>query len=101
MVKSVPERNIERLFDSYPHGTLAFMAAGCGVIAVATLGLEVWTGQVLARALGMSSGFVSAPLGVATVVLSALLARVQWRWAFVALGLGVAYWVSFMYLMMH
>lgn len=96
MIESARGRSSERLFESYPHGTLAFMAAGCGVIALATLGLEVWTGQVLAAALGMQSGFVSAPLGAATVVLSALVARVEWRWALMSLSCGVVYWMIFM-----
>lgn len=95
MSKPESAKNVEKLFESFPHGTLAFMATGCGVIAVATLGLEVWTGRVHAAALGVPFVFVSAPLGVATAVLGGLMARVKWTWALPALSFSVAYWTIF------
>lgn len=96
-----PVSRYEKFFESFPHGTLAFMAIGCGVIAVATLGLEIWTGQVHAAALGVPLGFVSAPLGVATILLSGLVAQVNWRWALLAVSFSVAYWALFVLYMVR
>lgn len=85
----------EKLFGSYPQATLAFMAAGCGFIAVATLFLELMTSRVLAVALEMPIAFLSLPMGVATMILAGLTARTSWKHAAPALAFGAVYWVSF------
>lgn len=88
-------KNNEALFESFPHTTLAMMAAGSGVIAVVTLIMEILTSQAHAMALALPLHFVSLPMGVATMILAGLVARANWRYALPALGLGVIYWSTY------
>ncbi len=90
-----PVKHNEKLFESFPHGTLAMMSVGAGLIAVVTLMMELVTNQLHAGALDLAFGFVSVPMGVATMVLAGLMARVNLRYALPALVLGVGYWVTF------
>lgn len=83
------------LFSSNPTALLALLATGTGAIAVAALGLEIWTGAKLAGLADMGVPFVSAPLGVATFVLAALTARSNALWSVPAFVLGAAYWIIF------
>ncbi len=89
-------KNNEKLFESYPHATLAMMAAGCGFIAVTTLMMEVLTSQIHALVLELPVHFVSIPMGVATMVIAGLVARTNWKYALPALGFGVVYWVTYL-----
>lgn len=93
--KGKPKNN-ERLFESYPHVTLAMMGVGCGFIAVVTLLMEVLTSQVHALVLELPVHFVSLPMGVATMVLAGLVARANWRYALPVLGFGTAYWLTYL-----
>lgn len=86
----------EKLFESYPHATLAFMAAGCGVIAMGTLVTEMVTAQAHASAIAFPAHFVSVPIGAATVILAGLTARASLKYAVPALVFGVAYWVTYL-----
>ena len=88
--------NSEKLFESYPHGTLALMGAGCGFIALTTLFMELFTAQIHAAALEMHIPFISLPMGVATMVLAGLTARANRKYALPALGFGVAYWMTYL-----
>jgi hypothetical protein len=83
------------LFSSKPTALLAALTAGTGAIALASIGVEVWTDQWLAKAADLGVAFMSAPLGVATLVLAALTARSNVRWAVPGFVLAVAYWVIF------
>ncbi len=83
------------LFSSNPTAILALLAAGTGVIALASLGVEVWTDGGLAQSAALGVDFVSAPLGIATLVLAALTARTNALWAGPAFVFGVAYWIIF------
>ena len=58
------------LFGQNPTGQLAVLAVACGMIALASLGLELWTDRSLARALGLP--LISLPLGLGTLVVAAL-----------------------------
>lgn len=91
-----PVKHSQKLFEAFPHATLALMGIAAGLIAVATLGMEIATSQLHASALDFSLGFVSVPMGVATMVLAGLMARTSVRMAMPALLLGVAYWVTFL-----
>ncbi len=88
------ELHDEPLFGSYPHATLAFMAAGCGAIAVTTLVIELATGLALTTALELPVPYLSLPVGVGTMILAGLVARNSWRYAVPALALGGLYWVA-------
>lgn len=81
-----------------PHDNLvaAAIAAGAGVIALGTLGLEIWTDRWLARAIGWNYHFISAPVGVVAPVIAALVARHDLVKAAPGLGLGAAYWSVFL-----
>lgn len=87
------ELNDQNLFESYPHGTLALMAAGCGFIAVATLAIELVTANTHAMALEIPVRYLSLPLGVGTMILAGLTARANWLYALPALAFGAIYWV--------
>lgn len=93
---SAPIKNNEKLFESFPHGTLAFMSVGCGLIAVATLFMEILTHQIHAIALGLPFGFISLPMGVATMVLAGLMARTNLKYALPSLLFGISYWVTYL-----
>jgi hypothetical protein len=93
---SQPIVNNEKLFESFPHGTLAMMGAGCGVIAVMTLFMELITSQLHASVLELGFGFISMPMGVATMILAGLVARTNVKYAVPALMLGSIYWVSYL-----
>lgn len=71
---------------------LALGAAGAGVIALVTLAGEIQTRQLPAELVGFERGFVSVPLGVATLLLAALAARTDLRYALPAALLGFVYW---------
>lgn len=88
------ERNDENLFESYPHGTLALMAAGCGFIAVATLLIELATANTHAMTLEIPVRYLSLPMGVGTMILAGLVARANWKYAMPALALGIVYWTA-------
>ncbi len=88
------ERNDEKLFESYPHGTLALMAAGCGFIAVVTLSIELATASTHAMALEIPVRYLSLPLGVGTMILAGLVARISWKYAAPALIFGAIYWIG-------
>ena len=90
-----PVKNNQPLFASYADETLAFMAAGCGFIAVMTLFIELYTAQVHALALEMPTPFLSLPLGVGTMILAGLTARVNRSYAIPAVMFGVTYWGMF------
>jgi hypothetical protein len=83
------------LFSSNPTALLALLTTGTGAIALASIGVEVWTDQWLAQTADLGVAFMSAPLGVATLVLAALTARSNVRWAVPGVVLGLAYWVIF------
>ncbi|RAL19997.1 hypothetical protein DL240_19295 [Lujinxingia litoralis] len=83
---------LQHLFGSYARGTLAMMGAACGLIAVATLGLELAFPVGLTQALGLPIPYMSMPLGVATLVLGGLMARQDRLYALPALLLGLLYW---------
>jgi hypothetical protein len=83
------------LFSSKPTALLAFLTAGTGAIALASIGVEVWTDQWLAATADLGVAFMSAPLGVATVVLAALTARTNVKWAVPGLVMGAVYWAIF------
>ena len=89
-------KNDEKLFASYPHATLAFMAAGCGVIAMGTLVAEMFTAQAHAAAIAFPTHFLSVPIGAATVILAGLTARASWKYAAPALVFGAAYWMTYL-----
>ena len=89
-------RKLEGLFGSYPEGTLALMSVGAGLIAVATLAMEILTRQIHAEVLELSFAFVSVPMGVATMILAGLVARMNWRFALPALSFGILYWVTYL-----
>jgi hypothetical protein len=84
------------LFSSSPVGLLAILAATTGTIALVSIGLELLTNQALAEFADWGIPFVSAPLGVGTLVLAGLTARYNPIWSAPAFVLGVAYWVVFM-----
>ncbi len=90
------KKSPEKLFDSYPEGTLSFMGAGCGVIAVGTLFAEIFTTQAHVSAIGFPGEFLSVPIGAATVILAGLMARTNWKYAMPALVLGITYWVTYL-----
>lgn len=92
--EAAKQLNDENLFESYPHGTLALMAAGCGFIAVGTLLLELFTASTHAMALEIPVRYLSMPLGVGTMILAGLVARVSWTYALPALAFGTIYWVT-------
>lgn len=86
----------EKLFESFPHATLALMAVGCGFIALGTLFVEMYTAQLHASVIGFPAHFLSVPMGVATMILAGLVARVQLRFAVPALVFGGAYWLTYL-----
>lgn len=83
------------IMSSNPTASLALLAVGTGVIALVSIGVEVWTGQTLAQNADLGVAFVSAPLGVATLLLAALTARKNSLWALPALICAIAYWSVF------
>lgn len=89
------KKKMEGLFESFPHGTLAFLATGSGVMAVFTLLLEQATGKWLAQAAGWPFSFVSVPMGVATMILAWLVSRSRPKYAIPAIVFGAIYWVLF------
>ena len=91
-----PVKHSQKLFEAFPHGTLAMISIAAGMIAVTTLAMEIATQQLHAAALDLSLGFVSVPMGVATMILAGLMARTSVRMALPALLLGVTYWVTFL-----
>ncbi len=84
------------LFSSNPVALLAILAASTGAIAVASIGLELLTDRSLAKLADLGVPFVSAPLGLGTLILAGLTARNNLLWSAPAFVLGVAYWVIFM-----
>ncbi len=92
----VKAKHSEKLFESFPHGTLALMGAGCGFIATTTLFMELWTAQILATALEMPIPFISLPMGVATMILAGLIARTNKKYALPTLAFGVTYWMTYL-----
>ncbi len=85
------------LFESSPHEVLAAIAAGAAFIGSGTLGLELmfsWRTRTepVGYAAGIGFPFVSAPLGVATVVMTCLLLYSKPRVAAVPFLCSVAYW---------
>lgn len=83
------------LMSSNPVGALALLAVGTGVIALASIGVELWTEQTLAQTAPLGVTFVSAPLGAATAILAALTAKNNIKWALPALVCAAAYWLIF------
>lgn len=79
------------LWSSSPVGALALLAVGTGVIALVSIGVEIWTGQALAENTDFGVAFISAPLGVGTAILGALTARSNIKWATPALICAVLY----------
>jgi len=77
-----------------PTARLAFAAAGAALIALATLSVEIWTARFSARIIGFERGFLSMPLGATALVLAALTARTNWRYAAPAVLLGLVYWLA-------
>ena len=94
--QTTENKEFENLFGSFPHATLALMAAGSGFIAVTTLFFEMYTAQIHAMALEMPVAFVSLPMGVATMILAGLTARQSWKHALPALAFGALYWVTYL-----
>lgn len=90
-----PKRQMQGLFEAYPHGTLAAIATGAGFIAVATLGIEILTQQWLAKAVELNIAFLSMPLGVATMILAGLTARGRVLYAVPAVLFGTIYWATY------
>ena|SRR5690554_915412 len=93
--KPLPEGErpkLQKLFESYAHGTLALMGVAAGLIALATLALEIFFGVRLTEALGLPFAYMSMPMGAATVILGGLMARASWTMALPALLMGIAYW---------
>jgi hypothetical protein len=98
-VKTMTESTNDKppaLFSSHPTALLALLAAGTGVIALASIGVELLTDQSLAQSAQLGVSFVSLPLGVATIVLAALTARANIKWSLPALAFGLAYWAIFL-----
>ena len=77
------------LFGHSPTGQLAVLACACGLIALVSLVLELWTDRQLARALGLP--LISLPLGLGTAVLAALTARHRPLFALPGLAMAIAY----------
>ncbi|MFW5967370.1 MAG: hypothetical protein ACOCV2_07625 [Persicimonas sp.] len=84
------------LFSSHASGLLIALAIGTGVIALGTLFVELMTDRSLAKLLPFGVDFISAPLGAATVVLAALIARTDRLWSAAVFALGAAYWIAFL-----
>ena len=83
------------LWSSNPTGLLALLAAGTGAIALGSMGVEIFTDQWLAQTADLGVAFVSAPMGIATIVLAALTARQNALWSAPGFVLGFAYWIIF------
>ncbi|QDG52473.1 hypothetical protein FIV42_17535 [Persicimonas caeni] len=83
------------LWSSKPTALLATLAAGTGAIALGSIGVEIWTDQSLAQTASLGVAFVSAPLGLATLVLSALTARSNMVWSAPGFVFALAYWTIF------
>ncbi|MFU8802186.1 MAG: hypothetical protein ACNA8W_00115 [Bradymonadaceae bacterium] len=90
-----PKREMQGLFEAFPHGTLAAIATGAGFIAVCTLAIEIVTRQWLANAVALNISFLSLPLGVATMVLAGLTARGRVLYAVPAVLFGTLYWAVY------
>lgn len=84
------------LMSSSPVGALALLAVGTGFIALVSLGVEVWTGQALAKTFDLGVPFISAPLGVGTVIMAALTAKNSPKFALPSIICGALYWLIFM-----
>ena len=87
---------IPGLFSSSPYAILALLAAGTGVVALGSIGLEVATDRWLAQSVDIGVKYVSLPLGIATVILSGLTAVDRPKWASPALLLGILYFLVFL-----
>jgi len=85
------------LMSSNPVGALALLAVGTGVIALVSIGVELWTDQALARTADFGVAFISAPLGAATAILAALTAKNNIKWALPALVCAAVYWLLFVF----
>lgn len=83
------------LFSSNPTALLASLAAGTGAIALASIGVELWTEQWLAQTADLGVAFMSAPLGIATLALAVLTARSNASWSAPAFAMAAAYWLIF------
>ena len=84
------------LFSSSPYAILALLAAGTGVVALGSLGLEVATDRGLAKSVDIGVKYISLPLGIATLILSGLTAVERPKWASPSLLLGVVYFLVFL-----
>lgn len=83
------------LFDSNPNGVAAAAAAGAGIIALGTIGVEILTDRWLARTLDLGIGFVSLPMGLTASLVGGLVCRLDLRSALPALTLAAVYWALF------
>lgn len=83
------------LWSSEPTALLATLAAGTGAIALGSIGVEIWTDQALAQTSNVGVAFVSAPIGLATLVLAALTARSNTLWSAPGFVFALAYWITF------
>lgn len=84
-----------RLLGDHPVGLLAAMGVGAALIGLGTIAVEILTGQMPARVLGLGIGFVSLPLGAAASICGLLTLRQDWRYATPALLLSIVYWSLF------
>lgn len=74
---------------------LAASASAAGMIAVATIGVEILTGRWLARVADLRLAYLSMPLGLAAPLIGGLAGRDDLRYATPALVLSAAYWTLF------
>ena len=84
-----------RLLGDHPVGLLAAIGGAAGMIALGTIAVEILTGRLPARVLGLGIGFVSLPLGAAAPVVGLLTLRHDWRYAAPTLLLSLVYWLLF------
>lgn len=95
MSADTPQDKSPGLLSANPTAALALLAAGTGMVALVSLGIEILTGAAMARAANLGVAYLSAPLGVATLVLAGLSARQRPLWALPAVIMCVIYWALF------
>lgn len=83
------------VMSSNPEAALALLAAGTGAIALVSIAVEVWTGQSMARTANLGVAYLSAPLGVGTLILAGLSARLKPLWSLPAIVMCAIYWAIF------
>ena len=87
------------LFQHFSGGTLAAIGLGAAAIGLGSLGLEIGVAGLLderygGAILGLPVPFVSAPLGLSALLISALLAARDWRLSLYPLIGALVYWCT-------